>query len=130
MALSSARFAEPQRDRRVSRRYVVECPARFIMGGGDRVGTLSDLSEHGAQLETALAPVVGTSGFLRWNGEEHYCQVIWSSETRCGLRFERPIALAVVEASCSRVEVTTLPVAAVTRIPLGQRRSGRLALVT
>lgn len=125
VAFFNVRTAEVHPDRRVARRYVVDCPARFTMAGGDRDGRLSDLSQHGARLETASPPVAGTTGFLRWNGEEHYCTVIWSSGGRCGFKFERPIALGLVEATCSRVEVTLRPVAAVGRIPLGQRRSGR-----
>lgn len=67
------------------------------------------------------------TGFLRWEGEEHYCKVIWSAEGRCGLRFERPIATGVVEKTCSRIEVTLKPVAAVGRIPLGRRRASLAA---
>lgn len=122
MAFLNIRTAAVQPDRRVARRYLVDCPARMVMSGGDRDGRLSDLSEHGARLEAEQPPLVGTTGFLRWNGEEHYCKVIWSGEGRCGLRFERPIAQAVVEATCSHMEVTLKPVAALGRIPLGQRR--------
>jgi hypothetical protein len=127
LAFFNVKTAEVQPDRRVARRYVVDCPARLKMSGGDRNGRLTDLSEHGARLETAPPPAPGTTGFLRWEGEELYCTVIWSAEGRCGLRFERPIALALVETTCSHVEVSLRPVAAVARIPLGQRRSGRLA---
>lgn len=122
LAFLNIRTAAVEPDRRVARRYRVDCPARMVMSGGDRDGRLSDLSEHGARLETGQPPAVGTTGFLRWNGEEHYCWVIWSSEGRCGLRFERPIAQAVVEATCSHIKVTLKPVAALDRIPLGQRR--------
>ncbi len=128
MAFFNVKTAEVQPDRRVARRYVVDCPARFTMAGGDRDGRLSDLSEHGARLETALAPSPGATGFLRWEGEEHYCKVIWSADGRCGLQFERPITTGLVEKTCSHVEVTLKPVAAVGRIPLGQRRSGRVAV--
>lgn len=97
------------------------------MAGGDREGRITDLSENGARFESSQPPAPGTSGFLGWQGEEHYCTVIWSIEGRCGLKFDRPIALALVERTCSHVEVTLRPVAAVARIPLGRRRSGRLA---
>lgn len=126
MAFFNVRTAEVQPDRRVARRYVVDCPARFTMAGGERAGKLTDLSEHGARFETPAPPVTGTTGFLRWNDEDHYCQVIWSSDGLCGLHFDRPLGLAVVEATCSRVEVSLRSVAAVGRIPLGQRRSGRI----
>jgi hypothetical protein len=124
LAFFNVKIAEIQPDRRVARRYVVDCAARLVMPGGDREGRLSDLSEHGARLETAAPPATGTMGFLRWEGQEHYCKVIWTSESRCGLQFERPITTGLVEATCSHVEVSLKPVAAVGRIPLGQRRGG------
>lgn len=127
LAFLNIQTAAVQPDRRIARRYLVDCPARMVMAGGDREGRLSDLSEHGARLDTAQPPAAGATGFLRWGNEEHYCKVIWSSDGRCGLRFDRPIALAVVEAACSHVEVSLKPIAAVGRIPLGQRRSRRLA---
>lgn len=128
MAFFNVKNAEAQLERRVARRYVVDCPARFTMAGGDRDGRLTDLSEHGARLDTGATPSVGTTGFLRWNSEDHYCKVIWSDERRCGLQFERPISLAVLESTCSHVEVSLRTVAAVAKIPLGQRRSGRIVL--
>lgn len=127
MAFFNVKAAEVQPDRRVARRYVVDCPARLTMAGGDKDGRLTDLSEHGAQLETPTPPAPGMTGFLRWKGEDHYCKVIWSAQRRCGLQFDRPIAAALLESTCSHVEVTLRPVAAVARIPLGQRRAGKLA---
>lgn len=127
MAFFNVKTAEVQKDRRVARRYIVDCAARLVMAGGDREGRLSDLSEHGARFETDAPPAPGATGLLRWEGEEHYCKVVWAAETRCGLQFERAIQTGLVEKTCSHVEVTLKPVAAVARIPLGQRRSGRLA---
>jgi hypothetical protein len=127
VAFFNVKTAEVQKDRRVARRYIVDCAARLVMAGGDREGRLSDLSEHGARFETDAPPASGATGFLRWEGEEHYCKVVWAAEGRCGLHFERPIQTGLVEKTCSHVEVTLKPVATVGRIPLGQRRSGRLA---
>lgn len=110
----------------MARRYVVDAPAKLVLAGGERAGRLTDLSEHGARLETDAPPAAGATGFLRWAGEDHYCKVIWAAEGRCGLQFERAIPAAAVEAACSRIEVTLRPVAAVSRIPLGQRRSARV----
>lgn len=126
MAFFNVKTAEVQPDRRIARRFIVECPARLTLSGGVRDGRLSDLSEHGARFEAPNPPTIGMTGFLRWEGEEHYCKVIWSTDGRCGLQFERPIATGLVEKTCSHVEVTLKPVAAVGRIPLGRRR-GSLA---
>lgn len=95
----------------------------MVMAGGERGGRLTDLSQNGARLETDQPPAAGTTGFLRWGSEEHYCKVIWSGEGRCGLQFDRSITLAAVEASSSRIEVSLKPIAALGRIPLGQKRS-------
>ena len=127
MAFLNIHTAAVQPDRRIARRYLVDCPARLALAGGERDGRLSDLSEHGARLETAQPPAPGTTGFLRWGKEEHYCKVIWSNETRCGLQFDRPIPTRIVEATCLHVEVSLKPVAALGRIPLGEKRSRRFA---
>jgi hypothetical protein len=129
LAFLNIHNAAVQPDRRVARRYLVDCPARMVMSGGGRDGRLSDLSEHGARLETGLPPPPGTTGFLRWGSEEHYCKVIWSKDSCCGLQFEKPIATSIVEATCSHVEVSLKPVAALGRIPIGQKRSRRFASV-
>lgn len=127
MAFLNIHTAAVLPDRRVARRYLVDCPARMVMSGGERDGRLSDLSEHGARLDTLQPPPAGTTGFLRWGSEEHYCKVIWANDGCCGLQFERPIARAIVEATCSHVEVSLKPVAALGRIPIGQKRSRRFA---
>lgn len=124
MAFFKVRTADVQADRRVTRRFVVECPARLSLAGGDREGRISDLSEHGARLETATPPMPGTTGFLQFNGQDHYCKVVWTVGSSCGLQFERPISVGVVEATCSHVEISLKSVATVRRIPLGRRRNG------
>jgi len=127
LAFFNVKTAEVQPDRRVARRFIVDCPARLVLSGGNRDGRLTDLSEHGARFESAHPPAVGTAGFLRWEGEEHYGKVIWVADGRCGIQFERPITTGLVEKTCSHVEVSLKTVAAVGRIPLGQRRSSRVA---
>lgn len=122
MAFFNIKTAEVQSDRRVARRFVVDCAARLTLSGGNRDGRLTDLSEHGARFETAQPPPIGMAGFLKWDGEEHYCKVIWCKDGRCGLHFERPLPPGLVEKACSRVEVSLKTVAAVGRIPLGRRR--------
>lgn len=126
MAFFNVRRADIEPDRRVARRQVVDCPGSFAMAGGVRLGRLVDLSEHGAKFETATAPSRATTGFLQWNGEDHYCTVIWSNANRCGFQFERAISTSVVNRTCSHIEVTLKTVAAVDRIQMGQRR-GSLA---
>ena len=118
------------KERRTSARYSVDCAATLKMLGGDRKGRLSDLSEAGARLETADPPTEGVSGLLSWNGHEHFGKIVWANEKSCGIVFERPIPLAVVEETIETVEAPTGPVANFGNIPLGQRRSRRTSLVS
>ena len=125
MALFRRNAAVAQPERRAARRYAVDCPARLKMLGGDRLGRLSDLSEAGARLDTPNPPVEGVSGLLEWGGHEHFCKVVWVNDNSCGLVFERPIPLAIVEQASQTVDAPSGPVANFGKIPLGQKRSRR-----
>jgi hypothetical protein len=122
-------LAAAQPERRMVKRWVVDCQARLSMPGGERDGRLSDLSAAGARFEGPNAPAQGTSGFLAWGGEEHFCRVIWSNGASCGLTFERPISLDVIRNTAEMVEEETGPIANLDRIPIARKRSQRLALV-
>lgn len=125
MGLFRRNAAIAQPERRASRRYAVDCPARLKMLGGDRIGRLSDLSEAGARLDTPNPPIEGVSGLLEWADQEHFCKVVWVNDNSCGLIFERPISLSVVEQASQTVEAPSGPVANFGNIPLGQKRSRR-----
>lgn len=118
-------------ERRSVRRHHVDCPARLKMLGGDRQGRLSDLSEAGARFETANPPGQGVSGLLEWAGHGYFVRIVWSNETGCGVIFERPIPLSVVEetVSVASIDMPQGPVANFGKIPLGQKRGRPAALV-
>lgn len=116
-------------DRRMVHRYGVDCPARLRMPGGDRDGRLSDLSEAGARFETSHPPVQGISALLAWGAHEFFGRVVWSRDGVCGLMFDRPIPLQVVEETCELIEVASVPIANFGRIPVAQR-GRRAALVS
>ena len=118
-----------QEERRTVQRYSVDCEARLKMLGGDREGRLSDLSEAGARFETSKPPQEGSSGLLSWGNHEFFGKVVWANENSCGLVFERPIPLSVVEQSCEIVEVQTGPVANFGNIPVA-KRGRRASLVS
>ncbi len=99
------------------------------MPGGDRPGRLSDLSEAGARFESQVSPVEGASVLLVWADQEHFCKAVWVKGHSCGLVFERPIPLSVVEHTVEYVDVQSGPVANFGNIPLGQKRSRRAALI-
>lgn len=129
LALFQKKQVASESERRAVKRYSVDCPARLKMLGGDREGRLSDLSERGARLETRSPPNEGVSGLLAWGGQEHFCKVIWANDGSCGLLFEQPIPLSVVEQSVEALEVQTGPVANFGNIPIGQKRSRRAAML-
>ena len=113
-------------ERRSVQRYTVDCAAKLKMLGGDREGRLSDLSEAGARFDTPRPPQEGVSGLLAWGDHEYFGKVVWANENSCGLIFERPIPLSVVEQTCEVVEVQSGPVANFGNIPVATRgrRSG------
>ena len=55
---------------------------------------IRNLSEHGALIEGAALPRVGSSLILRRLQLEMRATVIWSDKGRCGVRFEGMIAVA------------------------------------
>lgn len=123
MVLSNANI-QSHVERRSFRRYTVDLPAQLKLIGGDRNGSLSDLSESGARFETATPPIEGMSGLLVWADQEQGCTVIWASESRCGLRFDRPIPKCVVDANVLPTPPKTASDANFGKIPFGQKRVG------
>ena len=60
---------------------------------------------------------------LQWRDQKHACTVMWTDTSMCGLEFEEPISEMVV-AECARLLGTKEePIAEVSNIPLGKRRS-------
>ena len=108
-------------ERRTVQRYTVDCPAKLKMLGGDREGRLSDLSEAGARFDTSNPPQEGVSGLLAWGDHEFFGKVVWANQNSCGLVFERPISMSVVEETCDVVEVQSGPVANFGNIPVAAR---------
>ena len=81
--------AKAQTERRRSSRLLVEIPVGFRTVSGLRECSLSNISDVGAMLEVEHPPAQGTSGWLVMGEDEVYCTVVWSSETTCGIEFER-----------------------------------------
>ena len=121
MALFQRLPQTTQDERRTVQRYTVDCPAQLEMLGGNRDGRLSDLSEAGARFETAHPPQEGVSGLLAWGDHEFFGKIVWANENSCGIIFERPISLSVVEQTCEVVEVQSGPVANFGNIPVASR---------
>ncbi|WP_345725624.1 PilZ domain-containing protein [Qipengyuania proteolytica] len=130
MGLFQRRQVAQQSDRRIARRYAVDCAARLQLLGGEREGRLRDLSVDGAQLEAVDPPMEGVSGLLTWADQEHFCKVVWVKGSCCGLVFERSIPPSIVERTVEPVEIESGPVANFSNIPLGQKRSRRAAFLS
>ena len=110
-------------DRRIATRTRVSCPVKLQLPSGQRVGCMWDLSEGGARIQMDNPPGVGASVVLEWMSYDEICKVAWAAGDMCGLMFEKPIPPArVFEAQQHREEFSG-PVAEVSNIPLGRKRS-------
>ena len=110
-------------DRRNSRRVRVTCPAVLETLTGDCSGQLWDMSEGGARLRLQVPPQVGATARLRWEGRVEVCSVVWSEGDMCGVAFARPIPAEVVTEAAQLSRVVELPIAKVSNIAPGRRRS-------
>ena len=111
----------------MAKRHPCDCPARLTLLGGDCEGRLADLSEIGARFDTAKPPAEGVSGLLSWNGHEFFGKVAWANDDCCGVVFERPIPMAVLQETVQRVDKPSGPVADFGNIPIAPR--GRRGLI-
>jgi hypothetical protein len=115
-------------ERRRSRRSRVTCPATVFTLTGEFQGQLWDLSETGARLEAPELPARGSRAMLKWRDQKHACTVAWTDAPMCGLEFEEPIG-GIVVSECARLLGTKEePIAELTNIPLGRRRSSQANL--
>ena len=128
MGLFRAQATAKQSDRRSSIRYRLDCPAQLSMPSGERQGWLYDISIDGARFTTNNAPPTGTSGLLEWGAHEAFGKVIWANEEGCGIEFERPISMNIIEQLSAHSVEPTGPVANFGKIPLA--RKGRRGLVS
>jgi hypothetical protein len=112
-------------ERRQSEREEVSCQVVLHTSYARMRGTLSDLATGGARFVAELVPREGISALLEWEGRETLCRVVWSREGACGLVFDRPISAHLVLHAAEERKAHS-EAAAMGKIPLGQRRSGRL----
>lgn len=112
-------------DRRASARLSTRIPARLRLASGDRSGELLDISQSGTRMALAQLPPEGAPALLEWAGHEAFCQVMWVANGMCGLRFDRPIARALVLEANGQdtAPASAAPVASHNNIPMGQKRA-------
>ena len=110
-------------ERRIATRSRVSCPVQLQLPSGQRIGCMVDLSERGARVRLDNPPAAGASVLLEWMCYDAMCKVVWANKDACGLMFEKPLSMArVIELEQYREEFSG-PVAEVSNIPLGQKRS-------
>jgi hypothetical protein len=110
-------------ERRGSERSPIGCPAQLHLTIGIRVGSLWDLSETGARFQSEHPPRVGMEALIKWQSHEAFCKIVWVTGDMCGLAFDRPLSRMMLDESLKEEARRTGPVAAVSNIPLGQKRS-------
>jgi hypothetical protein len=113
-------------DRRLSRRVRVTSDAVLETLTGNFPGKLWDLSEGGARLQMANSPPPGTTARMRWAEQEVLCSVVWNDGEMCGVSFDSPLAFSIVMATAEVHRVLELPIAQVSKIAAGRKRSARL----
>lgn len=110
-------------ERRASRRVRVTCDASLLTMTTQTAGSLTDISEAGARFEAGDSPGAGATALLRWGGHEAVCTIVWSEGGACGLSFSRPLTADVVAQTAAMDRVIDLPIASVSNITQGRRRS-------
>src|SRR5690348_9280913 len=91
-------FASTRSFRRLrAQRTRVSMPASIVTMSAYRFGELADISQSGAKLRGEPLPPKGCIGLLRVGGLEVLCRVIWAKDDQCGVRFEEPVAPALLK---------------------------------
>ena len=94
-------FASPHHWRRPAQLRATRAPvvldASIVTINAYQFPQLADISQTGAKLRGSPLPPKGTSALLRVNGLEVLCRVIWVKGEACGIRFDEPVAPAMLK---------------------------------
>jgi hypothetical protein len=89
-----------QRGRRTNPRLRLRLAARAVLLEGTRSCILTDLSASGARLRIDRRVSVSDQVVLSWGqGLEAFGDIVWATETHCGVVFEEPLREAVLHAA-------------------------------
>jgi hypothetical protein len=124
MGQEQAKGAAAWVERRGSERVPVSGVVHLQTAGGDWRGNICDLSETGARVEISNPPPVGATALLKWDGLELFSRIVWVKDDGCGVMFDKPISIAVVENARGDTSVRTGPPANLGNIPYGKKRRG------
>lgn len=126
MSFLESRQQAAATERRRSARFTIDIPAILRTVTGDRPCRMANISDNGAKLEADNVPKEGVTGWLVLGDQEIFCKVIWTSDTACGIQFERCLgANRLMAIAGSRVKQAG-PVANAGNIQMGRKRSGLL----
>ncbi|WP_271077979.1 PilZ domain-containing protein [Aurantiacibacter sp. MUD61] len=97
MKLFARETQKPVTERRASPRTRVDCMVLILNPSGNVPGRLFDISEHGARITAEKPPGKGCAVILDWPYGEAYGFITWSKPGMCGVQFEAPIPLKMLE---------------------------------
>ncbi|WP_184243741.1 PilZ domain-containing protein [Novosphingobium chloroacetimidivorans] len=95
--------------RRASARLRTRLPARMVLLGGTQHCVLIDLSLNGARIQTSTPARLGDEAVLIWGSFETFGQVVWATDTHCGLALFEPITDALLLETRQLDQVARLP---------------------
>ncbi|KRA84242.1 PilZ domain-containing protein [Altererythrobacter sp. Root672] len=122
MGQEQANSAADWVERRGSERVPVSGVVHLQTAGGDWRGIICDLSETGARVEISSPPPVGATALLKWDGLELFSRIVWIKDDCCGVMFDKPISVTVVENARGEDTARTGPPANPGNIPFGKKR--------
>ena len=79
-----------------AQRAPVSMEASIVTMNAYQFAELADISQSGAKLRGSPLPPKGCTGLLRAGALEVLCRVVWVKGDQCGIRFEEPVAPAVL----------------------------------
>jgi len=103
-------LTQPLLGRRQDARLRVELRARLIMLDGTMRAVLADLARFGARLyapDSGLGP--GREAVIAWEEFEAFGEVRWTDGLYLGLRFDEPLAKAVLMATRRAEDARVMP---------------------
>lgn len=112
-------------ERRAARRSRVTCAASLQTISAENLGQLWDLSQTGARIKADDPPEPETTAILRWASEQVMCRIVWTDDDMCGVAFDRAIEGSVVAAAARMTGVIEKPIASISNIAVGQKRSAK-----
>jgi hypothetical protein len=81
----------------------------MVLLAGTQQCILIDLSLSGARIQTSKPARLGDEAVLMWGSYETFGQVVWATQTHCGLALFDPITDAVLLGTRQLDQVARLP---------------------